>query len=134
MSFVFLFAKKNVAFNLLFFASVILFGLGQIYYFYLKSITGLMLSVFSAALCVVIYFKGRDISFSALTNRSFRQKPDKNLLKRKRMNKLIVSNSSLNLDTFKPIFLISAIGIVLSFVLAGIGQFFLAPSLGMDHR
>jgi len=114
--------KSNIFFSLSFFLSILLFGMGQVIFFYLKSVTGIILSVIGAVLSIVIYFKGRNFSLTNLTIGHVSPKLDRNLLKNKKMNKLIALGGFPNSDVFKPVFLISVICIILSFILAGIGQ------------
>ena len=118
--------RNNIFLNISFFLSIVLFVAGQVVFFYFKSIIGIVLSVLGAALSTFIYFKGRDISLPNLTSGNvamkFVKKSAKNI---KTIKKPIVFEFSANLDEFKPVFLISAVGFILSFVLAGIGQSYL---------
>ena len=118
--------RNNIFLNISFFLSIVLFVAGQVVFFYFKSIIGIVLSVFGATLSTFIYFKGRDISLPNLTSGNVAMKFVKKSAKNsKTIKKPIVFEFSANLDEFKPVFLISAVGFILSFVLAGIGQSYL---------
>ena len=118
--------RNNIFLNISFFLSIVLFVAGQVVFFYFKSIIGIVLSVLGAALSTFIYFKGRDISLPNLTSGNVAMKFVKKSAKNsKTIKKPIVFEFSANLDEFKPVFLISAVGFILSFVLAGIGQSYL---------
>ncbi len=120
-----LFFKNSIFFYVSFFISVGLFGAGQVVFIFSKSTAGIVLSAIGIVLSSFIYFKGVDFLFSNFIGGDILKKFNKSLLKNKKTNKKIIRDSSSNVDAFKLIFLISAVGFILSFVLASIGQSYL---------
>jgi hypothetical protein len=121
--------KTGPAFSIYFFLAIVLFAAGQIEFFAFNPAIGLVVSIFAAVLGAVIYIKGGRFSLPEAANVSVFSKVNFNLLKDsakiKKNRKEPSPNISWKLDAFKPVYSISAIGVVISFALAGLGQFYL---------
>jgi hypothetical protein len=117
--------KNDFFFNISFFLSFFLFVAGQIIFFHFKTVGGIVLSTFGAILSAATYFKGRNISLPNFTNGSVSSKSSQKFSNEKKTKKAVASKSASDMEKFKPIFLISVVGFILSFVLAGVGQFYL---------
>ena len=123
--------KNKLLFNVSFFLAIVLFVVGQILIFVSSATEGIILSIVAAIFGAVIYFKGDHLSLPEVAWNNVLPKVNLKLAdvsKDKKIKKESVSKLSWKLDAFKPKFSISIVGVVLSFVLAGIGQAYLRQS------
>ncbi len=118
--------KNKLLFNIAFFLSLALFAAGQAVFFVSNTTVGILMSVIALVLGAAVYFKGDKLSLpevawgNVIPKVNLKRPEGKKIDKKAR--KETPSKIAWKLDSFKPIFFISIVGVVLALILAGLGQ------------